>query len=161
VPVVAKPEVAAWDLAFQPTASADAVVALRSLAPLEPAQRALAVAEAMRVLKPGRPLIFVERLSSGGPLAVLLGGGPALEPAALEAALEAGAGAAAGLVRWDVALEALDPHAVGLVMRSDAPASSSGGGGGGGSSGKGGGGGAGGRRAGGGGGGGGFGRTAA
>lgn len=111
------------DLSFRADATVDAVVCLGTLAALEPDARAGVLAEAARVLRPGRPLVFVEPLKEGGsPLRALLrvsAPGTAVEQQVFEAALRNGP--AFVDVQYDVALEGQDPHAVGVALRSSAP----------------------------------------
>lgn len=108
------------DLRFQPDASIDAVVALDTLAGLEPQQQQQCLREVARVLKPGMPLVFVEPLAEGGsPLRGLVGvsSGKTLAAAQLEAWQQL---PGFSYVQWDRALGGQDPHAVGVAVRSEA-----------------------------------------
>ncbi|PNH04320.1 hypothetical protein TSOC_009521, partial [Tetrabaena socialis] len=60
IPTVAKPQ-SPTNLGFAADGSVDAVVSLGALAGMSEAQRAAFAAEALRVLKPGCPIIFMER----------------------------------------------------------------------------------------------------
>lgn len=108
------------DLRFQPDASIDAVVALDTLAGLDPQQQQQCLREVARVLKPGTPLVFVEPLAEGGsPLRGLVGvsSGKTLTTAQLEAWQQL---RGFSYVQWDTALGGQDPHAVGVAVRSEA-----------------------------------------
>jgi hypothetical protein len=104
VPTVAQVQ-APTSLAFAADASVDAVVLLRKLGPLAPSARQACLSEAARVLRPGQPLVFIERLQEGAsPLRPLIGGsGGALTAADLEA-LD-GDGRLWSYVQYDVALQ--------------------------------------------------------
>lgn len=108
------------DLSWLADGTVDAVVVLRRLGRMTPATRKAALSEASRVLKPGRPLIFIERVREGGsPLRPLLGGSEgALATSELEALRDNSR--AWSYVQWDVALAGQDPHAVGVAVRSEA-----------------------------------------
>ncbi len=77
------------------------------------------------MLRPGRPLIFLEKLREGGsPLRPLLGGDAgsltAVELGALLPAAGSGAGSGAfEYVEWSPALEGQNPHAVGVAVRGE------------------------------------------
>jgi predicted methyltransferase len=106
------------DLSFVPDASVDAVVSLATLGQLDPSQRSKCLSEIQRVLKPGRPLIFVERLQEGGsPLRGLIGG----SNGALGVQEVESWGQLKGLegLQWDIALGGQDPHAAGVAFRKE------------------------------------------
>lgn len=117
VPVIVK-NLPATSMDFQGDSTVDAIVSLHALAPLSAPQRSAFFEEAIRVLKPGQPVIFIERLREGGsPLRFLIGNSqPELELQALQDMQQL---PGFDLVRWDVALEGQDPHAVGVALRTD------------------------------------------
>ncbi|CAG9462197.1 unnamed protein product [Pedinophyceae sp. YPF-701] len=100
------------DLRCFPDASFDAVVLLSPLAKV--GDPAACVREAARVLRPGAPLVVMQRLQAGG-VQVVAGGG-AIDQDALLGAVE---GAGLEGVDWDVALESLDAHAVGVGRKGE------------------------------------------
>eukprot|EP00877_Chromochloris_zofingiensis_P001523 jgi/Chrzof1/11371/Cz05g34110.t1 len=106
------------NLSFQDTDSVDAVVCLRTLGSMTQQQRAACLSEVLRVLKPGRPLIFVERIKEGGsPFRGLIGG----EQGALDSNDLQRLQGLSGFqyTQWDVALVGQDPHAVGVAVKSE------------------------------------------
>eukprot|EP00884_Botryococcus_braunii_P005786 jgi/Botrbrau1/15208/Bobra.0149s0067.1 len=111
-------------LSFLGGSSVDAVVsvdALRSVAS-SGARQAL-LAEVARVLKPGCPFIFIERVGGEGLAAavqsVLGTAGQVLVPEAL-GDLQKTKGLTE--VEWDIALEGLDPHVLGVAKKGAAGA---------------------------------------
>jgi len=104
---------------FAAPGSLDAVVALGSaLGKLSAGDRAACLREAVRALRPGRPLVLLQALSEGAsPLRALVGpggGGAGAMPAAeLERALE---DAGFAYVEWGVELQGTDPHALGVAV---------------------------------------------
>lgn len=108
------------DLAFQPDASVDAVVALGVLSQLTAQQRQQCLDEVARVLKPGMPLVFVEPVQEGGsPLRGLVGvsaGKQTLSGADLQSLEQS---KAFSYSQYDVALQSQDPHAVGVAVKSE------------------------------------------
>lgn len=124
---------------FAAAGSLDAVVALGSaLGKLTPQERAGCLREAVKALRPGRPLVLLQALSEGGsPLRALIGpgggGGGAMAASELEKALEE---AGFAYVEWGVELQGADPHALGVAVTPQAGGEEEGGGGGSVSSGK-------------------------
>ncbi|GLI68178.1 hypothetical protein VaNZ11_012520, partial [Volvox africanus] len=98
VPTTAKMQSPA-NLGFAADTSVDAVVSVGAIAGMSESQRVAFATEALRVLKPGCPIIFVERTESH-----LQGWKERRD--------------AFELVQWDVALEGQDPHAVGVAVKS-------------------------------------------
>lgn len=122
VPTIARQQSPA-NLGFLANSSVDAVVSLRGLGPLPPAARAMLISEAARVLRPGCPFIFIESLQGGGsPVRPFVGGAPVAQQLSVETLEALKSSPLFDVVRWDVALEGQDPHAVGLAMRSAAQA---------------------------------------
>ncbi|GFR49352.1 hypothetical protein Agub_g11376, partial [Astrephomene gubernaculifera] len=116
VPTLARPQSPA-NLGFAADCSVDAVVALPGgLAGLSGAQRAAFTGEALRVLKPGCPLVFVERIPGGLPIRFLGTSGKTLEESFLQGLKQRTE--AFELVQWDVALEGQDPHALGVAIKA-------------------------------------------
>lgn len=111
--------------------SLDAVVALGSaLGKMPRAERVRCLREAVRALRPGRPLVLLQALEEegGSPLRALVGpgGGSGAVPASeLEKDLEE---AGFAYVEWGVELQGTDPHALGVAV---SPREGGGGGGGG------------------------------
>ncbi|KXZ56099.1 hypothetical protein GPECTOR_2g981 [Gonium pectorale] len=117
VPTVARQQSPA-NLGFAADGSVDALVSLGALAGMSDAQRAAFAAEALRVLKPGCPIVFIERVPGGLPLRFIGSSSRTLAPSYLEgwkARMDA-----FELVQWDVALEGADPHAVGVAVKAAA-----------------------------------------
>lgn len=103
---------------FAAAGSLDAVVALGSaLGKLTAQERAQCLREAVKALRPGRPLVMLQALSEGGsPLRGVVGpgGGSGAIPASeLEKALEE---AGFAYVEWGVELQGADPHALGVAV---------------------------------------------
>ncbi|GLC40848.1 hypothetical protein PLESTB_000016200 [Pleodorina starrii] len=115
VPTVAKPQSPA-NLGFAADGSVDAVVSLGALAGMSEAQRGAFTAEALRVLKPGCPVVFVERIRGGLPIRFLGSSSSTLAESYLQGWQERKD--AFELVQWDVALEGQDPHAVGIAVKA-------------------------------------------
>ncbi len=105
------------DLRFAAPGAVDAVVSLGALGAQGPQERAECVREALRVLRPGGVLIFVERVIEGGsPLRGLLGGASAaISTTDLEDLMKQTGGWES--VGWDVANQGQDPHVLGLAVR--------------------------------------------
>lgn len=117
VPTVAR-TAAFSDLAFQPTSSCDAVVSLGAIADTSSSAHATLLAQALRVLKPGRPLIFVERVASGAsPLRPLLAANPRSNVASPELLASTLTAAGFEAPAWDVALGGQDPHVLGVATK--------------------------------------------
>ena len=72
--------------------------------------------ECLRVLAVGGRLIVVQRQQGGAPLQGLLGGGSGATTRQLDALSDL---ATVGSVQWDVAAQATDPHAVGVLTRAE------------------------------------------
>ncbi|KAG2426547.1 hypothetical protein HXX76_011772 [Chlamydomonas incerta] len=102
---------------FAADASVEAVVSLGALAGMSEVQRNACVAEALRVLKPGCPLIFIERLPGGVPLRYLGAPSTAISESVFRG-WEQRPDGAFSLVRWDTALGGQDPHAVGVAVKA-------------------------------------------
>jgi hypothetical protein len=103
---------------FAAAGSLDAVVALGSaLGKLTSQERAQTLREAVKALRPGRPLVLLQALSEGGsPLRGLVGpggGSGAIAASDLEKALEE---AGFAYVEWGVELQGADPHALGVAV---------------------------------------------
>ncbi|KAG2485966.1 hypothetical protein HYH03_015292 [Edaphochlamys debaryana] len=116
IPTLCKPQ-SPTNLGFAADASVDAVVSLGALAGMGEAQRTAFAAEALRVLKPGCPIIFLEKIPGGLPFRFLGSSDKTISPSYLE-----GWKALSGqfeLVTWDVALEGQDPHAVGVAVKAE------------------------------------------
>ncbi|EFJ45877.1 hypothetical protein VOLCADRAFT_118240 [Volvox carteri f. nagariensis] len=115
VPTVAKQQSPA-NLGFASDGSVDAVVSLGAVAGMSEQQRAVFTTEALRVLRPGCPIIFVERIPGGLPIRFLGASSATLAESYLQGWKERND--AFELVQWDVALEGQDPHAVGVAVKS-------------------------------------------
>jgi hypothetical protein len=82
-------------------------------------ERSAFLREAVRALRPGRPLVLLQALAEGGSFARGLigpgggGGGGAMPASELERALEQ---AGFAYLEWEVQLEGTDPHALGVAV---------------------------------------------
>ncbi|GIL52380.1 hypothetical protein Vafri_8267, partial [Volvox africanus] len=104
------------NLGFAADTSVDAVVSVGAIAGMSESQRVAFATEALRVLKPGCPIIFVERLPGGLPIRFIGSSNSTLAESHLQGWKERRE--AFELVQWDVALEGQDPHAVGVAVKS-------------------------------------------
>eukprot|EP00798_Chlamydomonas_sp_ICE-L_P009153 gene9153-16278_t len=118
IPTTAKKQSAA-SLSFASDGSADAIIALGTMGSVGSFFIGDFLDEALRVLKPGCPLIFVEKVYEGGsPLRPLIGqsGGGSISTTLLDGMKERTK--QWEFVQWDIALEGQDPHAVGVAVRA-------------------------------------------
>lgn len=99
------------DLAWRPASSLDGVFANNVIGKASDPSKLLR--ELYRVLKPGAPVVFVQRLR-GPALQALSGGEGAVDTEVLNAAITQDAWT---LCQYDTALAAVDPHAVGLLVK--------------------------------------------
>ncbi|GIL79577.1 hypothetical protein Vretifemale_8899 [Volvox reticuliferus] len=115
VPTTAKTQSPA-NLGFAADASVDAVVSIGAIAGMSEPQRAAFATEVLRVLKPGCPIIFVERIPGGLPIRFIGASSFTLAESFLQGWKDRQD--AFELVEWDVALEGQDPHAVGVAVKA-------------------------------------------
>lgn len=95
-----------------PTATADAAVILAPFSAMSDPLKCCQ--EALRTLKPGSPLIVLQRQIGGSALQGVLGGCEGATTSQLDRLSEL---EGIAKISWDVAGKGLDPHAVGVITR--------------------------------------------
>jgi SAM-dependent methyltransferase len=101
------------DLSFRPAASFDGIFINNNLSRWTNPDRVLA--ECYRVLKPGKPIVLVQRVKTGAALQGVAGGSDGMDKARLDGLL--------GTYAWemgqyDMCVEGIDGHAIGLYVKA-------------------------------------------